>query len=105
MIYERFKIHNSKYIIGVIDIYSRRVACRAMTNMRMDTIMDDLKDMFENDFGGYPENINADNEFNNKEFVDYFTSKGTRIWSYQYHKNSVIERFWRTLALLLQRMR
>ena len=46
-----------------------------MTNLRMETIMDDLKDMFENDFGGYPENINADNEFNNKEFIDYFTSK------------------------------
>jgi hypothetical protein len=41
----------------------------------MDTIMDDLKDMFENDFGGYPENINCDNEINNKEFIDYFTSK------------------------------
>ena len=54
-----------------------------MTNMRMDTIMDDLKDMFENDFGDYPENINCDNEFNNKEFIDYFTSK--RILTLVFH--------------------
>ena len=79
MIYERFKIHNYKYIIGIIDIYSRRVSCRAMTNLRMDTLMYNLKDMFENDFGGILENINCDNEFNNKEFIDYFTSKGTRL--------------------------
>ena len=108
MIYERFKIHNYKYIIGVIDIYSRRVACRAMTNLRMETIMKDLKDIFENDFGSYPENINCDNEFNNKEFIDYFTSKGTRLWFSmpdQPHKNSVIERFWGTLAKILERMR
>jgi len=45
MIYARNEIHKYKYIIGVIDIYSRRVACRAMTNMRMLTIMDDLKDI------------------------------------------------------------
>ena len=108
MIYARNEIHNYKYIIGVIDIYSRRVSCRAMTNMRMDTIMDDLKDMFENDFGGYLENINCDNEFNNKEFFDYFTSKGTRLWFSmpdQPHKNSVIERFWGNLAKILERMR
>ena len=74
----------------------------------MDTIMDDLKDMFQNDFGGNPENINCDNEFNNKEFIDYFTSKGTRLWFStpdQPHKNSVIERFWGALAKILERMR
>ena len=108
MIYARNEIHNYKYIIGVIDIYSRCVACRAMTNLRMKAIMDDLKDMFENDFEDYPENINCDNEFNNKEFVDYFTSKGTQLWFSQPdqpHKNSVIERLWGTLAKILERMR
>ena len=64
--------------------------------------------MFENDFGGYPENINCDNEFNNKQFIDYFTSKGTHLWFStvnQPHKNSVTERFWGTLARILERMR
>ena len=97
MVNDRFEFHHYKYVLGVIDIYSRLVACRAMTNLRMDTIMSDLKDMFENDFGGYPENINCDNEFNNIQFIEYFTSKGTRIWFStinQPHKNSVNERFW-----------
>ena len=36
------------------------------------------------------------------------TEKGTHFWFSQRdqpHKNAIIERFWRTLALLLQRMR
>ena len=76
--------------------------------MRMDTIMENLKEIFDSDFGGYPQNINCDNQFNKKEFVDFFTSKGTHLWfsePEQPHKNTVIERFWRTFALLLQRMR
>jgi hypothetical protein len=40
--------------------------------------MEKLKEIFD-DLGGYPENINCDNQFNNKEFVDFFTSKGTRL--------------------------
>jgi hypothetical protein len=35
--------------------------------------------MVETDVGGNPENIKCDNQFNNQEFVDYFTSKGTRL--------------------------
>ena len=108
MVYDRFEFHHYKYVLGVIDVYSRYVTCRAMTNRRLDTIMENLKDMFDNDFHGYPENINCDNEFNKKEFVDFFTSKGTILYfsePNQPHKNSVIERFWKTLALLLQRMR
>ena len=82
--------------------------CRAMTNMRMDTIMEKVQDIFDNTFSGYPENINCNNKFNNKQFIDFFTSKGTRLYfsqPVQPNKNSVIERWGRTLALLLQRMR
>ena len=108
MIYERFKIHNYKYIIGIIDIYSRRVSCRAMTNLRMDTLMYNLKDMFENDFGGYLENINCDNEFNNKNSLITLPQKELVLWFStvdQPFKNSVIERCWGTLARILERMR
>jgi hypothetical protein len=63
--------------------------------MRMEAIMTKLKEIFD-EFGDYPKNINCDNQFNNKEFIDYMTSKG---------KNSLIERFWRTLAGILQRAR
>jgi hypothetical protein len=34
MIYDRFAYHNYKYVLGVIDVYSRYISCRAMTNMR-----------------------------------------------------------------------
>ena len=50
MIYDRYQFHNYKYVLGVIDVYSRYAGCRAMTNMRMDTIMEKLKDIFDNDF-------------------------------------------------------
>ena len=109
MIYDRFAYHNYKYVLGVIDVYSRYAVCRALTNMRMETIMTKLKDIFDNDFSGYyPKNINADQQFNVPEFTDFFTKKGTNLWfsqPQQPHKNAIIERFWRTLALLLQRMR
>jgi hypothetical protein len=73
----------------------------------METIMEKLKYIFK-EFDGIPENINADNQFNVPEFIDYFTEKGTNLWYSQPdqpHKNDVIERLWRTLVLLLQMMR
>ena len=54
---------------------------------------------------GYPKNINCDKQFNVPEFRDFFTKKGTNLWfsePEQPHKNAIIERFWRTLALILQ---
>ena len=109
MIYDRFAYHNYKYVLGVIDVYSRYAVCKALTNMRMGTIMEKLKEIFKDDFSGYfPENINADNQFNVPEFTDFFTKQGTNLWfsqPEQPHKNAIIERLWRTLALLLQRMR
>jgi hypothetical protein len=107
-IYDRYQFHGYKYILGVIDVYSRKLACRAMTNRTLAGIMKNLKDIFTHDFKGDPENINCDNEFNKKELIDYCTGKHTKLWFSQPdqpHKNAVIERVWRTLALLLQRMR
>ncbi len=109
MVYRRFEVHSYKYVIGVIDVYSRKVGCRAMTNYELETCMDNVKDIFENDFGGYPENMNTDNQFNRKAFIDFFTSKGTRLWfslpDQKNTKNSLIERFWGTLAKILERAR
>ena len=109
MIYDRFAYHNYKYVLGVIDVYSRDAVCRPLTNIIMGTLMEKLQDIFDNDFSGfYPKNINTDNQFNGPEFTDFFTKKGTNLWfsqPEQPHKNSIIERFWRTLALLIQKMR
>jgi hypothetical protein len=81
--------------------------------MIMETIMSKLKEIFD-DFSshsgqsGYTKNINCDNQFNVPEFRDFFTKKGTNLWfsePEQPHKNAIIERFWRNLALLIQIMR
>jgi hypothetical protein len=56
----------------------------------------------------YPENINGDRQFDVPAFTKFFTEHGTKLWfsePEQPHKNASIERFWRALALLLQRMR
>ena len=106
MIYDRFEFHNYKYVLGVIDVYSRKVACRAMTQHDEETVIKNLRDIFDNDFKGIPDNINCDNEFTYLDRYDFL--QGTRKWFSLPHeriKNSIIERFWRTLALLLARMR
>ena len=115
MIYDRHQIHNYKYIIGMIDVYSRYVVCRALTNMRIETIMEKLKEMIKEisiAMGSktlkFPQNINCDNQFNVPAFTKFFSEHGTKLWfsqPEQPHKNALIERFWRNLGLLLQKMR
>ncbi len=109
MIYDRYEYHNYKYVLGVIDVHSRYVACRAMTNREMKTILKNFNDICVNDMG-FPKHLNADNEFNKKEFNAYLHSHNiTAHYSYAddviFTKNSIIERFWRTLAGLLQKWR
>jgi hypothetical protein len=72
---------NYKYVLGVIDVYTRYAARRPLTNIRMGTIMEKLKEIFDDSFSVYyPENINCDNQFNVPEFTDFFTKKGTNLW-------------------------
>ena len=111
-IYDRYQIDGYKYILGVIDVYSRYAICRPLTNLRVDTLLTEMKsifDEFENLTGERPKNINADNEFNNTKFNEYFSEQNIHnvVFSQpeQLHKNAIIERFWRTLSLLLQRWR
>jgi hypothetical protein len=115
MIYDRYQIHSYKYILGVIDVTSRYACCRALTNMRVSTLLSSFKDIFK-EFSEalgskkilYPHNINFDNQFGAKQIVEYFTKQGTKLWlsePEQIHKNAIIERFFRTLALLFQRAR
>jgi transposase InsO family protein len=96
-------------------VYSRYVVCRALTNMRIGTIMNNLKEMIKEISIAtgkkevkFPENINCDNQFNVPDFRNFFTEHGTRPWfsqPEQPHNNALIEIFWRTLALHLQKMR
>jgi ABC-type phosphate transport system permease subunit len=47
MIYDRFQIHNYKYVIGMKYVYSIYATAIALTNMRIPTIMNSSKEMSE----------------------------------------------------------
>jgi len=106
MVFDRYEYHNYKYILCCIDVYSRYVQCRAMTNRSLPTIMDNFKSIIEN--MGNPKNINADNEFNKGAFKTYCKENDIKTWYSQPdepNKNAIVERFHRTLASLIQKWR
>ena len=109
-------------MIELIDVSSRDVVCGALTNMKISTILSNLKEMCEElskkarslrtvegyKETHYPENMNTDQQFDKPALTNFMTEKGTHFWFSQRaqpHKNAIIKRFLRTLALLLQRMR
>ena len=47
IVYDRFEYHHYKYILCVIDVYSRYASCRAMTNRKNETILEELKSIFD----------------------------------------------------------
>lgn len=106
IVYNRFKYHNYQYIFVVIDIYSRYVSARAMTNRRAETIFENFEDICEE--MGKPEQIQCDNEFNNKIFNRFYEENNikTRFSDPdEPHKNPIIERVNGTIATLLQKIR
>jgi hypothetical protein len=106
MNYDRYEYNNYKYIFVCIDVHSRYLFCRALTNRRMSTILKVMNEIF--DKMGIPVNINCDNEFNKTEFNKLMDDKGVRMWYSQpdeINKNSIVERVNRTIALILQKYR
>lgn len=106
IVYDRYEFHNYKYILCCIDVYSRYVQCRAMTNRNMSTIMEHFKSIM--DEMGNPKNVNTDNEFNKSEFNKYCKTNNITTWFSQpneVNKNVIVERFNRTLATMLQKWR
>jgi hypothetical protein len=104
--YTRFKQNNYKYIVCMIDIYSRYLMAKPMTNREMPTIIKNVKDMIEEN--GPPYKLECDNEFNKKEFINAMDEYNIKIrfsdpdedW-----KNPIVERVNGTLQTLLQRIR
>ncbi len=104
--YTRFKQNNYQYIICMIDIYSRYLMAKPMTNREMPTIIKNVTDMIEDN--GPPYKIECDNEFNKKEFINAMDEYNIKLrfsdpnedW-----KNPLVERVNGTLQTLLQRIR
>lgn len=108
LVYDRYTFHGYKYILVVIDVYSRFAHCVAMTNRRMETIISATKKCFEAMGGPPPKNLNCDQEFNVAEFNKFLDGLEVQPYysaPYEINKNAIVERFNRTLALLLQRWR
>lgn len=106
MVYNRREYRGFKYVLGCIDVHSRFAYCIPMTNRYAKTILEGFKKAFK--VMGVPKNINMDNEFTSKMLKTYLEKEGVEVWysfadeAYPNTKNSIIERFWRTLASLLQ---
>lgn len=106
MVYDRYTYNNYKYILCVIDVYSRYALARAMTNREMKTIIDNFESIMKE--MGTCEKLQTDNEFNKKDFIDVldkYDIKATFSSPYEINKNPIVERFNGTLANLLQKIR
>jgi transposase InsO family protein len=107
MVYDRYTFHNYKYILDCIDVHSRYVTARPLTNRQAPTIVKALRSMF--DEMGVPLHVNCDQEFvQAKEIRTFFDRNGVTVYASdpdEPRKNALIERFHRTLALMLQRWR
>ena len=106
IVYDRFEYHKYKYILCVVDVHSRYASCRAMTNRRNETILDEIKSIFGE--MGMPKTINADNEFNKSTLNTYFNQNDIVCYFSQpdeVNKNAIVERFNRTLTGLINKWR
>jgi hypothetical protein len=106
MIFDRYTIDGYKYIFCCVDVYSRYAQAIATTNLTMETILKAMKSIFT--AMGYPNRLKADNQFAKKEFIDLCDAHGVKcVFSdpYEINKNPIVERFNRTLALRLQKIR
>jgi hypothetical protein len=106
IVYDRYTYHNYKYILVVIDIYSRYLDAKPMTNRKLSTIIEKFEEIIKD--MGAPYEIQCDNEFNKKDFIevlDDYDIKYRFSDPSEQHKNPIVERSNGTLALLLQKIR
>lgn len=106
MVYDRYTYHNYKYILVVIDIYSRYLITKPMTNRELKTIIANFKEILKT--YGPPYELQCDNEFNKNEFkklLEDYDIKYRFSDANDKNKNSVVERVNGTIALMLQKYR
>lgn len=107
IVYDRFEVDKYKYILCVVDTYSRYAVCKALTNRENPTIVKMLEEIFK-EMGGVPERVNCDNEFDTTLINNLWKKHNVRVYysnPSEVNKNSIVERFNRTLITLLQKFR
>jgi len=106
IVYNKYEIHKYKYILVVIDVYSRYVQVKPLTNRENPNIIKNLLSIFET--MGYPYRLQSDNEFATKEFIDLMAKCNVKLSfsdPHEINKNALVERFNRTLRDLLKKYR
>ena len=106
IIYDRYTHNHYKYILVIVDIYSRYAMAKPMTNRRNETIMSNIKDVIN--IMGKCKKFSCDNEFKTKEFEKYCIDNNIEVSFSEpndIQKNSIVERLNRTIALMLQKYR
>ena len=106
IVYTKYEQHKYKYILVVIDVYSRYVQIRAMTNRENPNINKNIISIFNE--MGYPYRIQSDNEFATNAFLDLMDKCNVKLSfsnPHEINKNAIVERFNRTLRDLLKKYR
>ena len=107
MVYNRFEKDGYKYILTCVDVNSRYAVAVPLKSRETDSLLKAIKRIFKE--MGIPKNLNCDQEFVKSTVIkDYLTYKGIKLHvsdTDEINKNSIVERFHRTLALLLKRWR
>ena len=105
IIYDRYEFHKYKYILVIIDIHSRYAQARPMTNRKNETIMINIKNIIKD--MGKPKIISCDNEFNSLEFEKFALENNIQVHfsePLEIQKNSIVERFNKTLAGYIKKL-
>ena len=106
IVYDRYQQNKQKYIIVMMDVYSRYAEVRAMSSRKMSMIIKNCVEILQD--MGSPYKIKADNEFNKPEFIKLMEEldiKTSFSQADEIHKNPIVERFNKTIALLMSKVR
>lgn len=107
LIYSNYEVDKYKYILVVVDTYSRFCVCRPLTNRENPTLVKALQSVFD-EMKIVPERVNCDNEFNTTLINDFWKKHKIRVYysdPNEINKNSIVERLNRTLRELLHQFR
>ena len=107
IMYMPWTFNGMRYILTCVDVYSRLVKVVPLRSRTGPTILKATKELFEKKFKKIPKNINVDNEFNYKAWMEYMSQNNVKVWlSYADDiidsKNAIIERWHRTIREKVQ---